>query len=126
CEFVLPHLARAIRIHARLNRMESERAVYAGAVARLAGGSIWLDDQGRVLDTNDVAHTLLQQKDGLSVSDGRLQLADRALTRNLQAMIDEILSARRHNETTVVRALRVTRPSGAHDLGLILRPVPTP
>lgn len=126
CEFVLPHLARAIRIHARLNRMESERAVYAGAVTRLAVGSILLDDQGRVLDTNDVANTLLERRDGLSVSDGRLQLADRSLTRNLQTMIDEVLSARHKQETTVVRALRVSRPSGLHDLGLILRPIPAP
>ncbi|HEY9035424.1 MAG TPA: helix-turn-helix transcriptional regulator, partial [Pseudomonadales bacterium] len=124
CDFVLPHLSRALRIHARLNRMESERAVYAGAVTRLAVGSILLDDHGRVLDTNDVANTLLERRDGLSVNDGRLQLADRSLTRALQGMIDEVLSARRHQEATVVRALRVPRPSGLHDLGLILRPVP--
>src|SRR5690606_14140224 len=49
CEFLLPHLARAIRFHARLNRMESERAVYAGAVTRLAVGSILLDENGLVI-----------------------------------------------------------------------------
>lgn len=126
CEFLLPHLARALRIHARLNRMESERAVYAGAVTRLAVGSILLDEQGRVVDTNAVARVLLERQDGLTVSEEHLQLGDRSLTRSLHAMIDEVLSARRLREATVVRALRVPRPSGRHDLGLILRPVPAP
>ncbi len=126
CEFLLPHLARALHIHARLHRMASERAVYAGAVTRLAVGSILLDDQGRVLDTNGVAQALLDRHDGLTIADGHLQLAERSLTRTLQGLIDEVLSARRHRETTVVRALRVVRPSGLHDLGLILRPIPAP
>lgn len=126
CEFLLPHLARSIRIHARLNRMASERAVYAGAVTRLAVGSILLDEHGHVVDTNDVARVLLERRDGLSVHEGQLQLAERAQTRALQGMIEDVLAARRNRETTVVRACRVPRPSGLHDLGLILRPIPAP
>ena len=38
-----PHLRRAIEIYAKLNRMTSERDVYAGAVNQLSVASIILD-----------------------------------------------------------------------------------
>lgn len=126
CERLLPHLARAIRIHGRLNRMASERAVYASAVDRLAVASLLLDDQGRVLDCNSVAQQLLDERDGLLVQDQRLQLSDRRAQQTLQGLIAAALSTRQQQETTVVRTCRVPRPSGRRDLGLILRPVPLP
>ena len=41
---IVPHLQRAIQVHARLNRMASERDIYAGAVNQLAVGAIILDE----------------------------------------------------------------------------------
>ena len=43
---------RSIKLHMQLNRIETERNLYAGAVDQMAVGTIILDDTGKVLQTN--------------------------------------------------------------------------
>ncbi|MCZ6830763.1 MAG: helix-turn-helix transcriptional regulator [Gammaproteobacteria bacterium] len=124
CEKLLPHLRRAIQIHARLNRTESERDVYAGAVEQLSVATIILDAEGRVLHTNSVAAGILAMKDGIAVLEQELQLGNRAANERLQQLLSTAIGAQRAGETSMARALRVRRPSGLPDLGLVLRPIP--
>ena len=119
-----PHLRRAIEIYARLNRMTSERDVYAGAVSQLSVASIILDEQGRLLTTNAVGRALLEQGEGISLRDGRLHIEGRDINKELQQALATIIKAQQRGETSVVRALRVPRPAGRSDLGLVIRPVP--
>ena len=119
-----PHLRRAIEIYAKLNRMTSERDVYAGAVNQLSVASIILDEQGRLLTTNAVGRALLDQGEGLSLRDGRLHIEGRDINKELQQALTTILKAQLRGETAVVRALRVPRAAGRADLGLVIKPVP--
>jgi DNA-binding CsgD family transcriptional regulator len=119
-----PHLSRAIEIYAKLNRMTSERDLYAGAVNQLSVASIILDEQGRMLTTNAVGRALLDQGEGLSLRDGHLHIEGRDINKELQEALTNIIRAQLHGETSVVRALRVPRPGGRSDLGLVVRPVP--
>jgi len=122
---ITPHLRRAIEIYARLNRMTSERDLYAGAVDQLSVATIILDEQGRLLNTNAVARALLDEADGLSQRNQRLHIDGRELNRALQEALDAIVRSRHGGETSVVRALRIPRSAGRSDLGLVIRPVPT-
>ncbi len=124
-ELITPHLRLAIELYARLNRMTSERDLYAGAVDQLSVATIILDEQGRLLNTNAVARALLEEADGLSQRDQRLHIDGRALNRALQEALDAIARTRKGDETSVVRVLRVPRAAGRSDLGLVIRPVPT-
>lgn len=119
-----PHLRRAIEIYAKLNRMTSERDLYAGAVNQLSVASIILDEQGRLLTTNAVGRALLDQGGGLSLRDGRLHIEGRDINLELQQALTTIIRAQQRGQTSVVRALRVPRPAGRSDLGLVIRPVP--
>lgn len=119
-----PHLRRAIEVYAKLNRTASERDVYAGAVNQLSVASIILDEQGQLLSINDVGRALLEDGAGLSLRDNRLGIEGRDINRELQRALNEIITAQQKGETSVVRALRVPRPSGRSDLGLVIRPVP--
>lgn len=121
---LLPHLEQAIQLHYRLNRVESERDLYAGAVEQLAVGTILLDEHGKVTKCNQLATRILDENDGLRLHDGRLELADRQRGRELQASIDSVLASALRGEPAVVQALRVRRPSGRPELGLLVRPVP--
>lgn len=116
-----PHLRRAIEIYARLNRMTSERDVYAGAVNQLSVASIILDEQGRLLTTNAVGRALLDQGEGLSLRDGRLHIEGRDINKELQQALTTIIKAQLRGETSVVRALRVPRSAGRADLGLVIQ-----
>lgn len=122
---ILPHLERAICIHARLNKIASERALFAGAVEQLSVGCIILDENGRILNCNAMAQTLLEQKDGLVQLADNLQLSKREQTAELQQLIADVLEDQRRGEPALARAMTVVRPSGRPDLGLVIRPVPT-
>lgn len=124
-ELLTPHLTRAIELYAKLNRTTSERDVYAGAVNQLSVASIILDERGRLLSANPVGQALLDQGDGLALKDDHLTLEGRDNNRALQEALAAIKRAQQQGETSVVRALRVPRPAGRADLGLVIRPVPT-
>ena len=124
-ELITPHLRRAIQVYAKLNRMTSERDVYARAVNQLSVATIILDEQGRLLNTNAVGKALLDQADGLSLKGQRLHIEGRDINKELQQALGTIIRAQQRGATSVVRALRVPRPGGRSDLGLVIRPVPT-
>ena len=124
CERLLPHLRRAIVIHARLGRIESERDLYAGAVNRFSMATMILDERGRVLTTNRIAAKLLAQQDGIFLSDEHLRITDRQKNNQLQELVKTAIAAQRSGSTGIARALRVSRPSGQSELGLVVRAVP--
>lgn len=124
-ESITGHLRRAIEIYAKLNRVSSERDVYAGAVNQLSVASIILDEQSRILSANAIAQALLDQGAGLSLQDDRLHIDGRDINKELQDSLSTIIRAQQKGETAVVKALRVPRPQGRSDLGLVIKPVPT-
>jgi DNA-binding CsgD family transcriptional regulator len=124
CEQLLPHLRRAIQIHARLNRTESERDLYAGAVNQLSVAAIILDEQGGVLNTNNLANQILETGDGISLVDGALTLAIKTDHLRLTETIRATIAAQLAGETSMAHAMRVSRPSGLPELGLVVRPIP--
>lgn len=123
-KMILPHLERAILIHARLNKIESERALYAGAVEQLSVGSIILDENARLLSCNTMARQLVDKQDGLQLVKDSLRLSSKDANGELQAVIAEVLVNQRQRKPAVVGAMRVQRPSGLQDLALVIRPVP--
>lgn len=121
---VAAHMRRAIQIHALLNRMESERDLYAGAVNQLAVGTLILDETGKVLKVNEPAEHLLAEDDGFSLVKSRIQLDNRDQSEQLNTLINKVLNAVQQGEPSMVEATRIPRPSGKGDLGVIIRPVP--
>lgn len=124
CGLIVPHLERAIDIHARLSRMTSERDLFAGTVEQLAVGAILLDEHGLFLQANQLATQLLGELDGLQIRQRQLELSDVRPTRELQNIVQRVLTNGRNDQPAVVEALRARRPSGRPDLGLLVRLVP--
>jgi DNA-binding CsgD family transcriptional regulator len=121
---ILPHLRRAIQFHARLNHVESERDLYASAVDRLAVGTIILDENAKLLKANDIAKQLIDRKDGLFIVNEHLQLSNREQGSELQTLVNELVSSHHDSKPGLPAAMRISRPSGLPDLGLVIRPVP--
>ncbi|MGH8422219.1 MAG: helix-turn-helix transcriptional regulator, partial [Pseudomonas fluorescens] len=120
----IPHLERSIKIHMQLNRIEAERNLYAGAVNQLAVGTIILDEAGKVLQTNQVADRLIQEKDGIKLVNDGLQVGTARDTQEFRRLVKQSLLSQKSSNPSVVEALRVQRPSGRADLGIIVRSVP--
>ena len=120
----ISHLERSIKIHMQLNRIETERNLYAGAVDQMAVGTIILDEAGKVLQTNQVADRLLLEKDGLKQVNDGLQVGTARDTQEFRRLLKQSLLSQKSGHPSVVEALRVQRPSGRADLGIIVRSVP--
>nr|MDT0253636.1 hypothetical protein [Endozoicomonas sp.] len=114
-QFLVPHLQEAIELHTQLGRIETERNLYAGAVNQLAVGTIILDEEAKVLQSNQVASDLFKEKDGIELIGGSLQVGSTRDTRRLKDLIQDVLAAQNDNQPSVVEALRVQRPSGKSD-----------
>ncbi|WP_223449224.1 helix-turn-helix transcriptional regulator [Pseudomonas sp. BF-R-19] len=120
----IPHLERSIKIHMQLNRIEAERNLYAGAVNQMAVGTIILDESGKVLQTNQVADRLILEKDGIKLVNDGLQVGTARDTQEFRRLVKQSLLSQKSSNPSVVEALRVQRPSGKADLGIIVRSVP--
>jgi DNA-binding CsgD family transcriptional regulator len=123
---LLPHLRQSVEIFARLSRAASERTLYAGTLNQMAVGTIILDGHGKILDKDHIAEQLLKQADGVSSVGGMLSLNDRAASVRLQETIRRIAESEKRGERSLVEAIRVERPSGKRDFGLIVKPAPQP
>ncbi|HSW20853.1 MAG TPA: helix-turn-helix transcriptional regulator [Ramlibacter sp.] len=124
CRQLLPHLKRAVTLHAHIDRSESERELYASAVDRLMICTIILDEHGRILQTNQVADELLRAGDGLRIRGSALEAAYPTEHRELQRLVKGALFARLRPDAAIVEAMAVTRPSGGSSLGVVVRGVP--
>lgn len=120
----IPHLERSVKVHMQLNRIETERNLYAGAVDQMAVGTIILDETGKVLQTNQVAERLLQEKDGIKQVNDGLQVGSARDTQEFRRLVRQAMLSQKGNQASVVEAMRVKRPSGRADLGIIVRSVP--
>ncbi|MNZ39655.1 Bacterial regulatory protein, luxR family [compost metagenome] len=120
----IPHLERSVALHTQINRIETERNLYAGAVDQFAVGTIILDENGKILQTNQVADRLLKEKDGLKISADNLQVGTPRDCQEFRRLVKQALQSQRGERPSVVEAMRVQRPSGRADLGIIVRSVP--
>ena len=120
---LLPHLKRAVDLHAALDVLASERTLYADAVDRMLVGTVILDEHGKVMKTNDVASRLLQARDGISLRDGALHahcpLEHRKFGKLIDAAIEAHALAVPRSEVTTL-----TRDTVPTPLGVLIRPIP--
>ncbi len=121
---LLPHLERAIRLQSRINRIEREKAAYAGAMAQLSVATIILDERQRVVSVNEAAERLLQDDSGLRLREGNLVPGDVAARRELQALLADVLAPQHGSGPAAVRAMQLPRGSRGPALGLVVKSLP--
>lgn len=123
--FLLPHLKRAIQLHAKLDFLECERQLFAGTVNRLLLGIISLSNAGAIIEMNQEARRILAEKDGIWLSGNTLCVENSQESRELQNMIRQGLSGTPVTEgPAVAEAMSVTRPSGRAKVGVLIRAIP--
>lgn len=123
-EQLLPHVKLTLEILAKLAAAETDRSFYAHALSRLAIGSITVADDGRILEISGIARTVLGQHDGLQDVGGYLALTTPRDTQKLRAAIRAVAGIHPDERQPLPTALRVERPSGRGDLGLVVQPAP--
>lgn len=124
CARLLPHLRRAVDLHGRLKRSEVERQLYASAVDRMQIGTLILDDDLKVLETNQAARDLLSENDGLGLPGGNLSATFRLDNQALQRLIRQARDERLKPGPQIAEAITLQRPSGRGGLGVVIQSLP--
>jgi DNA-binding CsgD family transcriptional regulator/PAS domain-containing protein len=127
CRMLLPHLKRSIQLHTKLDFLECERQLFAGAVNKMLLGLVTFDQNGVVIETNQEAKRILGEKDGIWLCGNSLCVDSSQESRELQAMIRHALAG--PGTLTglgpgIVEAMSVSRPTGRAKLGVLVRTIP--
>jgi DNA-binding CsgD family transcriptional regulator/PAS domain-containing protein len=123
--FLLPHLKRSIQLHARLDFLECERALFAGTVNRMLLGMISFSQDGNIVEMNQEAKRILAEKDGIWLSGTALAVDSSQESRDLQRMLRAALAGTTDSEGPgVVEAMSISRPSGRAKLGILIKTIP--
>lgn len=121
-EMLAPHLRTAIRLYSDLDEVKTERAFYADAMDQLTMATLMLDEHGRVIHTNRLAELVLRQRDGIAMSNDQIVLANRDDAKQFRELIAKAVEAHTSGHPTILQVMRVRRPSGRPEFGLVVRP----
>nr|WP_237165260.1 LuxR C-terminal-related transcriptional regulator [Pandoraea vervacti] len=124
CQRLLPHIKRAIELHSRLDRIESERTMYATTIDRMLLGTVVFDETGAIMRVNRAAEEILRQNDGLSIVGGRLEASYAPENRQLQNLIRRALADNASSASGIGQAISIARPSARAKLGIAVRANP--
>ena len=126
CQFLVPHMRRALNIHNQIDRSESLGSLYSQAIGRLSIATVLIDENGYVLEQNVFAKQILDSGDGLKVVGGRLEAFYPSDNRELRRLVKEAF-ARSHQqqEESLPEAMSITRPSGEVNLGVVIEVIPS-
>jgi DNA-binding CsgD family transcriptional regulator len=120
---LVPHLQRALGIHARLQGAEMRAGAAAEALDRIIGGVILLDERRAPILTNRTADRILATNDGLVLDwDGPVASTPQQ-TGELRGLLSD---AAKTGDGKGVRAggvLRLARPSGRPALEVVVTPI---
>ncbi|MCL1038106.1 helix-turn-helix transcriptional regulator [Shewanella submarina] len=127
CQFLVPHLKRALAIHLELDRSHSIGSMFSQAIGRLSIATVQIDESGRILEQNVFAKEILEEADGLQVVAGKLTATYASDNRELKQLIKGAFERAKENNSAILpEAMSVTRPSGEVNLGIVIEVVPTP
>ncbi|VVM67518.1 hypothetical protein PS662_01628 [Pseudomonas fluorescens] len=128
CAMLLPHLRRALHMHALLDRSESLGSLYSQTINRLAVATIVLDENGTVVQLNPVAREILDSQDGLKVVGGRLEATYPSDNRELSRLVRNAFQRSRQGAehgVQIAEATSISRPSGQVSLGVVVELIPS-
>jgi DNA-binding CsgD family transcriptional regulator len=90
---LLPHLDRALRLQMRHTEADIRSGMLCAALDRLTLGIILIDHAGLPLWLNRRAHEIVEQGNGLRLSDGRLAATEPSETRRLRDLVRAAVSS---------------------------------
>lgn len=120
CEFLTPHLQRALRLFYKARQLENERKMFASAIDELQIGTVLLDCDGCILSSNQHAQLIIRNNSVLSMNQRRLYLKSPSLQARFQSAFASMLTA---GHSSISEAFAVPR-TGIPPLGMLLKIFP--
>ncbi len=122
CGLLLPHLRRALRLYAHIDRVESACRLYVGTLERIGIGSILLDEHGGICRINRVAEAILAERDSLQLHNGLLEAVAPRDDRRLWRLIKQAAAGR--SGSALAEAIALDRGGQRGGLSVLVRSIP--
>jgi DNA-binding CsgD family transcriptional regulator len=119
---LVPHLARAYRLHRRLGGAQHERLAMAEVMNRLALGVVLVDSDRHPIVSNRTADRLIALNDGLLRSTDRLRTKSPRDHAVLQRLLGEAIAGAREGHRGN-HVMAISRPSGKRAFPVVIAPL---
>ena len=119
----VPALQKALRTHLRLRTSHHRRGTMQGVLDRLRIGIVSLDGRGKTVSINRRAGEILEKREALGLSSGRLKCVDPKETRSFDNSVKNVLHG--GDAERAAKVLAVRRVGGGPPLYLVLFPLRT-
>lgn len=123
CEYLIPHLRRALTLYAAVNHDRQVDSMYRHAMGQLMVAVFVLDENGVILERNAMANDIVALGDGITISSQKLCATYPADNRKLYQMIQKVLSQGEPGKTAMVEAMSLSRPSGRVAWGVVAQAI---
>ena len=120
---LIPHLQRALAIHARLGGAEMRAGAAEEALDRISGGVILLDEQGAPIAVNRTADEILAMNDGLVLGGDGPRASTARQTGELRRLLAEAARTGAGRGVDAGAVVRLARPSGRPPLEAVVAPL---
>lgn len=120
---LFPHLRRALEIQSRFGELNGEKQALIEVADRLSNGIILVDERMKVIEANQAARKILDQRDGLSLEGGMIRAARSDETLQLRQLIGRAINLTFRRGFDPAGAMRLPRPSLKRDLAVLAAPL---
>ena len=120
---LVPHLKRAIAIHAQLGNVEHRQIALHEVIDRIPTGVLILDTCCRPILVNRMAERILGSKDGLIFDEDGPRGIDRPTTKALRSLLDSAVNPAVGRELAAGGFLALPRESGLRPYPVLVTPI---
>ncbi len=118
------HLSRALEIHDILSRTAMEREAALAALDQVHVGVIFVDDHGKILESNYIANEILTENDGLMIDRHGLKGRTREATAELNELIGLATRPDGQSDVPVTDTISLERSSDRPNLAVTVCRLP--
>jgi DNA-binding CsgD family transcriptional regulator/PAS domain-containing protein len=120
---LLPHILRAMQVHHAMVLMGAVNQSLASRLESAQLGAIFLDHDGRIIETNKSAASILKARDGLARERGFVKASHRQENAKLQTLLADVIAQGLATKMGSSGVLLVSRPSMLCPLSLLVVPI---
>lgn len=123
CQALIPYLRVALNIFVMRVDMEAEKDAMSATVSGMSVGSVLVDAGGLVLEANEPAMAILDQRDGLFLIGDRLALDEPKKSKYLHELIRKNAEGSFNSAAPgSARVMMIDRTSGRESISLVVGP----
>jgi DNA-binding CsgD family transcriptional regulator len=120
---LVPHLARAIRIHGKLADSEHSQVALHEVIDRIPTGVLIVDERRRPVITNRMADRIAASRDGFAIDDEGPKGLNRESTNKLRKLIDSAVRPAPGREMSGGGFMALERFSGRRPYPVLITPI---